>query len=378
MRLYREEILVSLDAYSPTEFFDPGDLAGSFSRYAKLKDPHPLAGHAQGKLVACLEHPRVAKVLDPASHHMTESDVTQPMAEDCLLEMRRCEGQVRNELDRLDKLRVRSLRDATIAASIVPFPTLSDQVVWPDPINVPVIGLAAAKSTGWSVEFQDDQLAMQFPSGAAVAASSQALEPVARFGQWILLADEMTIPHDGDIVAARDSDGNCYLRRVWSDSREWVLQSVNPVQELPVVVSPKRATGIRKVIGVLYEPLASVAQRPTGVHEWSPCTSFNPAWLTKYRAIEVKGSSLDPIARDGQRVLVDHQAAAITDVEDGALVVVETDEEGIGNLIKRVFRQGKTCVFVSPNPVDAIAPVTLSLKAVRAVWPLRGVLFSTL
>jgi SOS-response transcriptional repressor LexA len=377
MRLYREEILVSLDAYSPTEFFDSGDLGGSFTKYANLKDPHPLVGRAQRKLVECLQHSKVAKVLDPASHHLTEADVTRPMVEDCLVEMRKCEEHVRKELDRLDKLRVRSLRDATIAASLLPFPALSDQVAWSEAVEVPVIGLAAAKSTGWSVDFQDDQQTIRFPPGAAVAVSSNVLDPVARFGQWVLLAEEAILPQDGDIVAARDADDNCYLRRVWSDSREWILQSINPVQELPVVVSAKRATGIRKVIGVLYEPIAPVVHRPTGIHEWAPCNSFTSAWLGKCCAIEVKGSSLDPIARDGQRVLVDHQAAAITDVEDGSLVVVETDEEGIGNLIKRIFRQAKTCVLVSPNPVDAIAPVTLPLKAIRAVWPLRGVLFHT-
>ncbi len=377
MRLYREEVLVSIDAYCPEAFFDASQLSASFNRYAGLKEPHPLAHKHQEKIVACLSQPKVAKVLDPASHHLTEADVTKPMVEDCLTEMRACDGHVRRELERLEKVRVRSLRDGTIAATIVAFPNLDNQVTWKDVLDIPVIGLAAAKSEGWSVDFQADVQGIQFPAGAAVAVSSDALEPVARFGQWLLLADESTVPHDGDLVAVRDEKGNCYLRRAWSGSREWVLQSINPVSAVPVIVTAKRSAGIRKIIGVIYEPLARLKAPLVGTHEWTPSAAFDPTSLSMYRAIEITGSSLDPVAKDGQFVLVEEKALNVTDVEDGSLAVIEQVDGGGGNLIKRFFRQKNTCVLVSPNPVDPIAPVVLPLKAIQALWPLRGILFES-
>ena len=44
--------------------------------------------------------------------------------------------------------------------------------------------------------------------GAAVLVAGDALDPVARFGQWALLASEEVAPNDEDLVAAEDTGAN--------------------------------------------------------------------------------------------------------------------------------------------------------------------------
>ena len=84
---------------------------------------------------------------------------------------------------------------------------------------------------------------------------------------------------------------------------------------------------------------------------------------------------LAPIALAGQKVLVDQPLTDVADVPKGALAVVETTSEDVGLVIKRVFLDGNNCVLLSPNPVDAIAPIIVSTDEITRIWPLRGVLF---
>lgn len=379
MRKFREDVLLSLDAFCDTELFVPTDLTGSLRRYQQFPTNHPLSGDAQQKVCDRLALPKVGCVLDPASHSMTEADVTKAMVEDCLACLKEIESTVTRELDRLDALRVRSLRTSVIDANTVAFGNLDARVTWSNTITLPLVGATAAKSNPWSVELSTTGDGVQLPSGGAVQVAGDSLEPVAHFGQWVLLADEGSALSDGDLVAVRSEDGRRYLRRLWSDERQWILQSINPNRPESSVTVAKRSLGIRKIIGVIYSPLGVAKRKAGDCAEWLPCASIDAtSVLKRYGAIEVQGNSLDPIARDRQQLLVDQPLADALSCPEGELAVIEFVDDTNGSVVKRVFRAGDRWTLLSPNPVDRLSPIIVLPESIRAVWIVRGVLFETL
>ena len=379
MRKFREDVLISLDAYCDTVLFDSADLAGSARRYEHLPSNHPLAGEAQQKICDRLKRNDVGYVLDPAAHSMTEADVTRSMVEDCLPRLTELSNTVTKELARLDALRIRSLRSTVIDVNTVPFGKLDSRVTWSKSLTFPLVGSTAAKSNPWSVELSTTGESVQVCSGAAVQVADDSMEPVARFGQWVLLADEGTQLNEGDLVAARDENDGRYLRRLWSDERQWILQAINPNRPAPSLTMTKRLLGIRKIIGVIYSPLGVAKRKAADAVEWLPCASLDAAKVLKdYRVIEVHGDSLDPIARDGQKLLVDQPLADPLTCPEGELAVVEFADDAAGSVVKRVFPTKDRWTLVSPNPVDRLSPMIVFPKDIRAVWIVRGVLFETL
>lgn len=69
------------------------------------------------------------------------------------------------------------------------------------------------------------------------------------------------------------------------------------------------------------------------------------------------------------------RAAAEPVLEQGGLAVLETINESVRNVIKRVFRRSDHWIPVNPNPVEPPEPILLSPSTILGVWPLRGVLF---
>ena len=57
--------------------------------------------------------------------------------------------------------------------------------------------------------------------------------------------------------------------------------------------------------------------------------------------------------------------------------MLETSDDRVGNVIKRVYRRDDQWILVSLNPVEPPDPILLSAKAVVALWPLRAVLFES-
>jgi SOS-response transcriptional repressor LexA len=378
LRKYREELLCTLDAYSPAPFFNSGNLAQSLLDFCRLAAPHPLASRTQTRIVELLNDPEVARVLDPGSHHLTEADVTAAMSHQCLAKLRQCDTKLRDELDRLERLRAHERRGRALPAVAEGPLGVSDAAYWADPICIKALGRAAAKQDSWECDESEDATRLTLPPGAAVLAMADTLDPVVRPGQWLLIAAEDSAVLDGDLVVAR-VDGRRLLRRAWTDGANWHLASFNPVRPSKPVIAPRASATMRRIWGVLYEPigLGGAGSYADG-DEWQPRTDFDPAWVTTLHAITVEGSSLEPLARRGQKVLVaSKQAPTETVIEQGGLAVLETSDESVGNVIKRVFRRKDRWVLVSPNPVEPQEPLVLLPAAVAAVWPMRGVLFES-
>ena len=159
--------------------------------------------------------------------------------------------------------------------------------------------------------------------------TSDTLDPIARPGQHVILAPNENKYINGDIVAV-ESENRKLLRRVWiQDDGKLLLESVNPLKQTSAQLIKVETANIRKVIGVLFEPRGS--EFVFGSCEWNYIS--NVINIDKMSAIEVEGNSLDPIARDGQHVLIRNNISQ-DKIKDNMLAVIETTEHG--RLIKRL------------------------------------------
>jgi hypothetical protein len=378
MRQYREKVLLTLDTYSPTPFFDASNFTDSFDRYRAFVAPHPLAGKRQRQITAIFLDPKVTQVLDPGSHALTEASLTKPMVEDCLRRLVDCQGTLERELKRLGQLRDRSRRAINVPDTHVLFPELPESAGW-ESLAVPVIGRAAARSGPWVVDLAEEALHGSVSGGALVLVTGSSLDPVARLGQYAILAEDDVVPVDGDLVALVDGEGNRLLRRIWGGEDAWILQPLNPVAPFACRLAPRDLSAMRKVVGVVY--LASGGTPPARgatIDEWAPVDAGPLDELKSLQAIAVEGDSLDPIARRGQWVLIGRRVSDPAGLEPGALAAIVTHDEAVGNVLKRAFPQGRHLVLVSPNPVDAIPPVVIPFAKIQAAWPFSGVLFEGL
>ena len=134
---------------------------------------------------------------------------------------------------------------------------------------------------------------------------------------------------------------------------------------------------MRKVNGVCYGPRKEPG-RGSGklANEWSPRQDFKSSNIAGHFGITVEGTSLDPIALHGQVVLVARKLDSRFDsIARGSLAVVETEDDRVGSVIKRVFPGERMWLLASPNPIEPRDPIAITKANIRAVWPVRGVIF---
>lgn len=381
LRQYCEDMLITLQAYSPEDFFNPHNLENSIQRYKNLTQSNPLVGTQQKQISAELTKPEIERVLNPGSHALTQDDITKPMVEDCLRKLRKpISTTFLSELRRLRERRSRELRGSIIPISTVSFSGEHQTATFNRPFTLPVIGRAAARPESWVLDSSTEVALTKFAPSAAIFVSSNTLNPVIRYGQCALLADEEIQLEDDNLVAVVSSDGDRYLRKLWSESEVYILQAIHPTKPVPAIRTLKSQNAIRKVIGVLYEPaLRPNIQKSTKTSEWYPYSSFPSKIFSNLRMLIVEGDSLDPIARKGQKVLVaEPETPQNTSLEQGGLAALEIEDEAIGNVIKQIYRKSDHWILVSPNPILAYTPDIIPIEKIKHIWPLCGVLFETI
>ena len=378
MRNSRDEMLMTLDAYSPQPFFVPRNPRQTLEAYEGLTKPNPLAGNRQTEIVRKLRDPKVTLVLDPGTHVDTEAQVTVTMVRQCLQVLRECDNIFRKELKRLDVLRSPARRARQVPpAAIVLFPEIPAPANWNNPLELKMLGRAAAKPDAVTIDLSEPPAPITLKPGSTILIRSDTLDPIAKRGQWVILEAEDVSVADGNLAAVVTGDGRHLLRRVWSDGDSWRMQSINPVQLCRIESVLKSEAAARKVCGVLFEPRQAPGINAEGPgHEWEALDYNTLDAISALYSILVEGNSLEPIARAGQTVLV----AKGTTVKEstmsrGSLAVVETTNKDIGNVIKRVFPGDNQYILVSPNPVEQHDPIPLSVDQIEKLWPLRGILF---
>lgn len=375
LRKYREELLATLDSYSPTPFFNHKNLTHSLTQYELLPDSNPVGGKFMVKITSILRDNVVERVLDPGSHALTEADISQPMVEDCLEKLKSVNRKLIDKIDYLDLTRrpARKARELSIQDEVI-FPEIPKTARWKEKLDLKIIGAAAAKPESITIESSESFFEDTLNPGSAVCVSGDTLDPVAKLGQWVILAGEDISVQDGDLAAIQLKDQKRLLRRVWSDGDCWRMESINPINPRPIHSSFKNETAIRKIVGVLYEPNNPPAI--SGGSEWHPNDFQVIDVKSTLYCINVEGSSLIPVANPGQRVLIEEGKSidAIT-ISKGSLAVVETRDGEVGNVIKRIFPGSEAYILSSINPVENFEPIILPIEKIVKIWPLRGVLF---
>jgi|GEM_PF-1795507 len=376
LRKYREELLLTFDAYSPQSFYDPSNLTVSLNNYCGISEPHPLAGKAHRQITAILKAPEVTRVLDPGSHASTESAVTQEMIRLCLDKLKTCDRRMQSQLKALDfKRRPQRRARQTSSGDVVSFPEIQTAAQWNESLGMKVLGRAAAKNDAVVIDSSESTSSVSLEPGSTVLVCSDTLDPVAKRGQYVILADEDIPIQNGDLAAVVTSVGKRFLRRVWDKGEAWDMQSINPVEVFPIESALKAESAIRKVVGVLFEPIRACEESPEDM-EWGPVNFATTDIIRSLHCVTAEGDSLEPIARRGQMVLIgDGVPPNEAVISKGCLAAVETNDENVGNVIKRVFPTDSGYILTSPNPVETHDPIELVASKVERFWPLRGVLF---
>lgn len=381
LRQYCEQMLITLQAYTQDDFFTRHDLSRSISSYENLPEHNFLVGMRQKQIVAELKKTEIDRVLNPGSHALTQDDITKSMVEDCLCRLRKPINNIfLSELTRLRDRRSRDLRGLIIPISTVSFSGEHQTATFNQPFVLPVVGRAAARPESWVLDSSAEVTSTKFAPDAVIFVSCNTLNPAIRYGQCALLADEDIQPRDDDLVAVVSTDGDRYLRKLWCDKESYILQAIHPTKPVPALRTSKTQAAVRKVIGVLYQtPLTPVIQPSSKTLEWYPFSRFPSEIIANFKTLVVEGNSLEPVARQGQKVLVaEPETPQNTSLEQGGLAALEIEDDAIGNVIKLAYPRPDFWTLVSPNPVEPQAPDRVPIERINRIWPLRGVLFETI
>ena len=105
--------------------------------------------------------------------------------------------------------------------------------------------------------------------------------------------------------------------------------------------------------------------------EWS-LRGVSEGWLDNVVGIRVKGTSLEPVARDGQMILI-RKHNIKNNITNDMLACVSTNNDG--DVIKRCYIKGPQCVLCAINPNEREGPMIVDLESIHQAYELRGVLF---
>jgi len=373
LRKYCEQVFMTLQSYSVECFFSPHNLSKSLSNYKNLRQPNPLASSRRDQIVRWIEDEKVDRILNPGSHALTEDDLTKPMVRTCVdLINSHVKGNFESELTILKELRKIKMigRIITTTASNIATFTFNES------LHIKHIGRAAARSESWVVDEVEQETDKAIQNFACVHVTGSTFDPVARCGQCVLLSNSDDMPVDGDLVVGESSEQRRYLRRISFNDESAFLYSINPLKITAPVQVDRKTLSLHRVVGVLYEPCDRCNAKSLNGNEWHPCENIDSSYFRNMKMITVEGDSIEPIARNGQNVLVEEgMAPQCCKIKSGGLAVIETDEESVGNEIKRVYPTKEDWILVSANPLEPYTPDIIPTTKIRKVWPLKGVIF---
>ena len=258
-------------------------------------------------------------------------------------------------------------------------------------LRLQVIGRAAALSGGLvadgRVDFALGEGANTIVLGRhwAFRLDAPTLEPVARRGD-ILLVRDFDEPPVGSLVVALSED-KVLARRFeiagnHSDVVVLTAQAVNPRRIAPPIVAKKSTMKLHQVIGVIFDP----GHQPTGSgdDEVSDCggeAALNRRTTAVLGLVTVVGQSAEPIALDGQLLLIGSPVSADDAISQliGRPVIASDGDDG--RYFKRLRRgRNDTVVLESLEISGDFEPVVLTYNTGQStdlsqVWPVLGVLF---
>lgn len=216
--------------------------------------------------------------------------------------------------------------------------------------------------------------------------TAPTLEPVAWPGDMLLVKGP-GVPSTKSLVVALFED-RILARRFdiaenHSDVAVLTAQAINPRQIAAPVIAHKASFTLHKIIGVLYEEVAWSAHVPSIV-EVCECQGeavFASLVATTLGLVEVVGQSAEPLALNGQYIIVKNELTAqdALKILDGKPIIAADTEDN--RYFKRLrLASSDRIVLESLDSGGDYGPVVLShpgkgKNCLARVWPVAGILF---
>lgn len=359
LRKWIERTLNALSSYCPSPFAIHDKLPNCIKEYAAITDSR-VKSEGRSKILSILTEDFVRRVHEMAH----DEEVSEPDVRDALKKLKDCRKDADKEIKRLKQLYHHERLGRAIDARPSHEPlNLSHGL---HKTSLRIVRSAAAAENGQGIEWDEHDVAV-LNDASVVILKADTLAPIGFTGQYLILDPHNKPPEDSDLVVVWSATGEAYARRIWfEEDARIVLEAANITSPYRPVCLMDGKHRIQRIAGVLFGqvPLKIGAEGDEWVNG-----KLDDNWFRDMVGIRVKGSSMEPVARGGQIVLVRKETAA----QNRDLVCVDTTDRG--TLIKRCYPSGRDWILCSINPNEMQDAIYLRADQIRAAYPLSGVLF---
>ena len=361
LRRWIERTLRTLSGYCPEAFWKHNDLVGTVNAYQRIVDAR----------VATTERDRICEIVSRESiedvrrlAHDEDAEYSEFEAQ--LRSLKECKKHANKEIERLRRIYEEELAAVKLAcAPTVQLLSLTNQI---PPWSLTVVREAAAAHNGQGIEWNESVL-YSFDAHQVAIATKDIGSPVVLTGQRMLLDSQERAPSDEDLVVIKTADGGRYFRRFWRrPDGTLLLEALNPTEPTPPIQLSEGVHDIRRVVGVFFDRVTLTGDSST--HEWVP-GGIQEGLLDGVVGLRVRGTSMEPIVRDGQIVLV--RKGVESQIGRGDLGCVDIADAG--TVIKRCYPSEDEWVLCSVNPTDLEDPIRVRSEDILHAYPLIGVMF---
>jgi recombinational DNA repair ATPase RecF len=365
LRIWIEKILATMSGYCPAPFIVFNNLPQSIDNYAGITDAD-IATPERDTIIQALRCRHVNRIRHKLHHN---EPVNRPDVEDALRMLQQCRKSVEKEIRRFKGLYQHALlgRGRGEGTGVVLTIYQFRRNVINENLEVVREAAAAHNAQGIEWDLNDEDTLEGYP---VVLLRSRVIAPIALPGQYLVLDWEDREPESKDLVVVETNDGKRYVRRIWiKEDKTILLEATNPTKPY----EPIRIVGgncrVRRIVGVLYDNV----QIPLGGEgeEWVP-RNLCDGWFDRVVGVRVYGTSLEPVARNGQTVLVEKNDLRENILNDMLACVTVRNE---GDFIKRCYLKNSQCFLCAVNTTEREEPIVSDMEEVQTVYPLKGVLF---
>jgi len=362
LRRWAERTLATLSGYCPKPFMIFNNIPDSVRVYREIGDPN-VATPERDSIVKVLESPEFQRIMHRLAH---DEDPVDSEVSDGLKVLKECQRAVRREIKRYKDLYEHQLLARAIdARPSVRILSLQDRI---EEHKLKVVGRAAAAEDGVGVLWVENEVC-RFMINQVAILKLDTIAPIGLIRQYLLLDSEEREPEDSDLVVVETQDKKRYVRRFWGDEDKSIwLEAANPTSPYRPIKLSDGEHLMRRVVGLLFDEV-SVCPGQEG-DEWVP-GRLPDKWLDDVVGVRVKGTSMEPIARDGQIVLVCKKPDQGIRKADLACIDIADKE----TVIKRCYPSESNWVLCSVNPNEVQDPISVNARKIRHAYPLVGVLF---
>jgi SOS-response transcriptional repressor LexA len=339
----------------------------NINNYAGISD-RKVATAERDQIVAALNSPRFQRVLHTPAH---DESLNEAGVRDALKALEPCRAALKREIERFKKLRRHEVQGRGVTAEPVENQVNVQILSLPNTISgvtLDIVREAAAAHNGEGIEWDENER-HTLEGHQVVILTTDVIDPIGVMGQYLLLDNEERMPGNSDLVVVETANGERYVRRFWKgEDGSVLLEAGNPTSPCPPMRLCDGEHMVRRVVGVLFADLN--VRRGSEGSEWVP-GSLPDNWLDGVMGVRVKGTSMDPVAREGQIVLV--RTGNGLEVKKAGLGCV--DIANTGTVIKRCYPGEDEWVLCSVNPNEVEDPMRVKTQDIRYAYRLVGVLF---